>query len=168
LEVKDATYTREFGDGRVSRSDVLDIDSNNPKATIIVDLNTASELPADSYDCIILTQTLQFVYAMQDAIGHLYCCLRPGGVLLLTVPCITPLRRIHQGWYWNFTEQSVQRLLCERFPPAEVLVRTYGNLLTATAFLYGLSANELDTRELQTCDPDYQVIIAARAVKSAP
>jgi len=165
LEVKDATYTREFGASRVSRSDVVDIDPTNPKATIIADLNQASELPADSYDCIILTQTLQFVYALGDAIRYLYRSLKPGGVLLVTVPCITPVRRIHQGWYWSFTEQCLQRLLSEQFAPSDVLVRTYGNLLSATAFLYGLSATELGKSELNSCDPDYQVIIAARAVR---
>jgi hypothetical protein len=38
-------------------------------------------------------------------------------------------------------------------------------VLAATAFLYGLSVEELTEEELDYTDPDYEVIIAIRAMK---
>src|SRR3954470_20690805 len=35
LEVRDDAYTRRFGDGRVSRAHIVDIDAANPRATLI-------------------------------------------------------------------------------------------------------------------------------------
>jgi hypothetical protein len=42
----------------------------------------------------------------------------------------------------------------------------HGNVLTATAFLYGLAADELAADELDFDDPAYDVTIAVRAIKS--
>ena len=39
-------------------------------------------------------------------------------------------------------------------------------VLAAMAMLQGLSREELETNELEYLDPDYPVVIAARAVKS--
>ena len=58
LEVKDAGYTRMFGAEHVLRSDVLDVDAGNPDATVVADLTNASDIPSNTYDCFILTQTL--------------------------------------------------------------------------------------------------------------
>jgi SAM-dependent methyltransferase len=167
LEVKDSHYTRRFGGAQVSRSDILDIDSKNPRATIVADLNAAAELPDDQFDCILLTQTLQFVYSFDAAVRDLHRSLKPGGVLLMTVPGLTPLRTRRMDWYWSFTDLAVQRLLSKHFDPAQLQLTTYGNLLSATAFLYGVSSEELRAAELAFSDPDYQVIVAARAVRSA-
>ena len=37
----------------------------------------------------MLTQTLQHIYHEKDAISTLYRILKPGGVLLVTIPCIS-------------------------------------------------------------------------------
>ena len=58
LEVKEPIYTERFGD-RVTRSDVLDLDASNPRATFVADLAADDGLPADTFNCFILTQTLQ-------------------------------------------------------------------------------------------------------------
>jgi hypothetical protein len=42
-------------------------------------------------------------------------------------------------------------------------VEAYGNVLAATAFLQGLAAQELAPGELAPRDPDYELLIAARA-----
>jgi SAM-dependent methyltransferase len=165
LEVKDGSYTGQFGGDRVIASDVLDIDDTNPKATIIVDLNDARTLPENSFDCIILTQTLQLIFDVESATASLHRSLKPGGILLLTVPGITPVRTQTMTWYWSFTELAVARILDKEFGPQDVSVVTYGNLRSATAFLYGLGATELSPEQLAYIDLDYPVIIGARAVK---
>jgi SAM-dependent methyltransferase len=164
LEVKDATYSTQFGGGRVTQSAVLDVDVDNPGATIVTDLNNAVELPTGAFDCIILTQTLQFIYDYSSAIHHLARSLAPGGALLLTVPGITRVPSSHSGnWYWSFTRDSVRRILGEHFPSSLVDVASRGNILAATAFLHGLAAEELDREELEQNDPEFPLIIMARA-----
>ncbi len=165
LEIKDSGYTQRFGGARVERSDVLDINPANPDATIIADLNDATALESGIYDCVIFTQTLQYFFEPAKALRHLHRSLKPGGVLLLTVPGITPLRS-RDTWYWNFTDRAVQCLLGELFAPSDISVRSCGNLVSATAFLQGLSAAELKDSELASCDPVYQLLIVARAVKA--
>jgi len=166
LEVKDSEYTRRFGGDRVTRADVLDIDAANPNATLIVDLDDAGALPGEAFDCIIITQTLQYVFDLGGAIANLHRSLRRGGVLLLTVPAITPVRTQSMTWYWSFTNLAVARLLKTQFAPEQVQTVAFGNLRSATAFLYGMGATELSQSDLDHEDADYQLIVAARAVKA--
>ncbi len=166
IEVEDDSYMRRFGASKVTRSDVLDLDPGDPRATIVTDLNDAPELPSDTFDCIVLTQTLQYVYDLRAAVRDLHRSLRPGGVLLVTVPGITPIdQRLAFIWYWNFTPASLKRLLLEYFPNASVAVETFGNLLSMTAICYGLSHRELLKHELDERDPNYPVIVAGLAVR---
>ena len=164
LEIKDPGYTKKFGRG-VTRSDVLDIDSTNPQATIVADLNSAVELPGGTFDCIIFTQTLQYIYQRDLAIRELHRSLRPGGVLLMTVPGVT-LAAKHEPWHWAFTPVAVARILGEHFDLGQTQILSYGNLLTATSFLYGLCAEEMRLNELAFNDPEYPIIIGARAMKA--
>src|SRR5436305_2042215 len=60
LEVKDSTYTDSFGVG-VTHRDVLDVDPQNQLATFVSDLAAAEGLPDSTFDCFILTQTLQYI-----------------------------------------------------------------------------------------------------------
>jgi SAM-dependent methyltransferase len=166
LEVKNSDYTRRFGTN-VERSDVVDIDPANPQATIVVNLAAADSIPADTFDCMILTQTLQYIYHPQAAMAHACRILRPGGVLLMTVPGIIKMDPDFVGIdYWRFTVDSCAALVGEVFGAGQIKVRTYGNVLTAIAFLTGLAHEELSPRELDSADPAYPVVIAVRTVKS--
>lgn len=169
LEVKSNLYTRSFGGSRVTVSDVLNLAEGNPEATIVGDLATAKDIPSDAFDCIILTQTLQLIFDLRAALGTVYRTLRPGGVLLLTVPGISQIARDDgEGWkdYWRFTTSSVQRLLEEVFSDTDVTIGSRGNVLASVAFLEGLAAGELTEAELDHQDLEYQMLITARAVKS--
>jgi glycosyltransferase involved in cell wall biosynthesis len=168
LEIQDNAYTRRFGGDRVTRSDVLHAVEGNREATIVADLTCADHLASRAFDCVILTQTLQFIYDVHAALKTVYRILRPGGVLFVTCPGISQIsRNDYDRWgdYWRFTTLSVQRLLEKAFPPANVRVEAYGNVLAATAFLQGLATQEFRPTELDYSDPDYQVLITARAVK---
>ncbi|HLO15733.1 MAG TPA: glycosyltransferase [Anaerolineales bacterium] len=168
LEVEDDLYTRQFGGARVIKSDILHVRDGAPKATIVADLTCAEDLPRETFDCIILTQTLQFIYEVRAALTTVKRILKPGGVVLATVPGISPIIRYDMeawGQYWSFTTLSAQRLFEEVFLPANVKVEGHGNVLTAAAFLYGLAAQELEAQELDQHDYDYEVLITVRAVK---
>jgi SAM-dependent methyltransferase len=168
LEVKNNVYTRTFGGSHVTVSDVLNLTEGNPEATIVGDLATAREIPSDTFDCIILTQTLQLIFDLRAALMTVYRILRPGGALLLTVPGISQIARDdRESWEdcWRFTTYSVQRLLEQFFPDTGVTTGSRGNVLASIAFLEGVAAGELTEAELDHQDLEYQMLITARAVK---
>jgi hypothetical protein len=105
---------------------------------------------------------------VRSALRTIRRILRPGGVLLATVPGISqmsPYDRDRWGEYWRFTAQSLGRLLGEPFGSANVEVEAYGNVLASTAFLQGLCTGDLRRDELDHRDQRYQMLVAGRAVK---
>jgi hypothetical protein len=85
----------------------------------------------------------------------------------MTVPGITQIAVNYEWpWYWSFTSLSVRRLLHEAFGADRVQRESHGNVLTAAAHLYGVSAAVLTEAELDHMDPNYQVIITARAART--
>lgn len=171
LEIGDPAYTRRFGGPRVTGSHVLHVTEGNPQATVVADLSAGDHLPSGAFDCIICTQTLQYIYDVQAAVRTLHRLLKPGGVLLVSVPGIGQMSRYDMdrwGEYWRFTSRSAQRLLGEAFPSGEVTVEAHGNVLAAIAFLHGLASEELRAVELDAQDPNYEVSILIRAVKAGP
>lgn len=167
LEVGDDTYTRQFGLG-VNRLDVLDASPESPRSTIVADLTDGSNLPSETYDCVICIQTLLVIYDVKAAVRTIHRILKPGGAALVTVPGISQICRPDiDSWgdYWRFTTLSSRRLFEEVFEPANVTVDSYGNVVTASAFLYGLASEDMTRRELELHDPDFQVTIGIKAVK---
>jgi SAM-dependent methyltransferase len=168
LEIGEARYTRQFGGERVTGTEILHVTPDNPRATIVGDLAQAPHIPDAAFDALIITQTLHLIYDAKAAARTMHRILKPGGVLLLTVPGIT---QVPNGtpwahtWFWAFTPLSVQRMLADAFVGGTVEVSQYGNVLSAAAMLYGLSAADLRPDELATMDPDYPVIMGARAVR---
>src|SRR5919197_3914065 len=67
LEVRDSRYTSRFGRG-VEAVDVLDVEPGNPLATITADLSAADAIPAKTFDCFVLTQTLQYISDLGGAL----------------------------------------------------------------------------------------------------
>ena len=168
LEIEEAVYTRRFGGNKVTRSDVLHVDASHPLCTIAADLTKADNIPSNSFDCIILQQTLEFIYDVRAALRSLYRILKPGGALLVTFHGISQIARYDMdkwGEYWRFTSLSARKLFTEVFPGACVTIEPHGNVLAATAQLQGIVAEELNPEELDFNDPDYEVLIGVRACK---
>lgn len=168
LEVRDNRYTWLFGNDWVRRSDVLDIDATNEQATLIADLTRSEGWCASRWDCIILTQVLQQIYELRSALETVYRILKPGGVVLVTLPGITQIdRRAFESGreHWRFTTVSAKRLFSEVFPAHAVDVQAYGNVFAATAFLHGVVVEEVRKEDLDQTDPEYELSIAVRAEK---
>lgn len=167
LEVRDPELITSFGGDRVRSVDLLDIDPTNVDATIVADLSEGDCLPAGRFDCFILTQTLQFVRDPRVAVANAYDCLAPGGVLLVTAPCLSRLDptagRDHDRW--RFTPAGMRELLSAIAQEAHISVTSYGNVLTAAAFLMGVAAQELKHHELAYNDADFPLLVCARVVK---
>ena len=87
-------------------------DPTNPTATIVADLRDAPRIDSSTYDCVILTQMLQLI----DDEAVLRECrriLKPGGVLLATVPCVSRIdpEAGLDGDHWRYTESAFRALL---------------------------------------------------------
>lgn len=167
LEVGDDTYTRRFGGDAVVSHDVLHVQEGAHGATIVADLANAPQIASDSFDCIILTQTLQYVFDLRGAVETLHRILAPGGVVLATAPGMTQIVECpwRENWFWGLTQASANALFLERFPLEKFQVESPGNVVTATAFLQGVAAEELRQKALDHDDRDYQLLVTIRAEK---
>jgi SAM-dependent methyltransferase len=169
LEVGDATYTRRFGGARVTHADILHTPPGGRTATIVGDLATGHNIPRATFDCIILTQVLPFIFDVRAALAHAHAALKPGGVILATLPCISQISQYDMerwGDFWRFTTLSARRLFEEAFVNGTVEVESHGNALAATAFIQGMTTNDLTHAELDHHDPVYQLIVTVRAQRA--
>lgn len=170
LEVGDSTYTSRFGgDAAVERADILDVRADNPRATIVGDLTEPDRFSADAFDCVICTQTLPYIYDVHSAVRTLHRILRPGGTVLATVTSVSRVwtkgDRLY-GDYWRFTSRSSRLLFEQVFDSEQIAVVSYGNVLAAASFLYGLATSELRRDELDYNDPDIPLLIGIKARKA--
>lgn len=162
LEVKDPTFTSRYGTD-VERIDLVDIDPTNPAVTLLADLAEVGSLPAASYDCIVVPQTLQYVSDPGTAIANVWQALRPGGVALVSVPSIAPADpELADVDRWRLTPRGLASLVETSCPGAEVSVTGFGNLVTSIGFLHGLAAEELTGTELDATDGRYPILACAR------
>jgi SAM-dependent methyltransferase len=164
LEVGDASYCRKFGTGIV-RQDVLHVAADSPEATIVGDLSVPGTLPEGAFDCLVITQTLHFIYDMHAAVVEMHRALKPGGVLLLTCPGISQVDRGEWGatWFWSITRPAAERMFADVFGAANVAVEARGNVYAAVCFLEGLALEEVDTAKLKVLDASYPLIVTVRA-----
>ena len=171
LEIEHDIYTKRFGGPRVDACDILHVDPDFREATIIADLADAPHIAAGSFDCLIIAQTLQFIYDLPAAVHTMHRILKPSGTALVTVPVVS---RIHAPEkdamfreYWRFTSMSAKRLFGHAFGSENVHVTAYGNLTTCLAGLTGMATEDLRPHELDARDPLYEFLVAIRAQKAA-
>lgn len=115
-EIGDDRYTRQFGGEKVLHSDVLDQAHPDSNPTIVADLTNAGHVAANSFDCIIIIQTLQFIYNVQAAVQTPHRILKPGGVVLCSVSSVSAICRYDMdrwGDYWRFTSAAIKRIFSE-------------------------------------------------------
>ncbi len=163
LEIGDASYTKRYGGKKVEQSAVLNA-FPSPNATIVGDLASGKNIPVNMFDCIILTQTLQCIYDCKSALQHAYAALRTGGILLVSVPSISPISRYDMnrwGEFWRFTDKGLSHMLKETCPEASISIECWGNAAAAKGYLDGLPAESLPPDVLDVQDNDYQMVLTA-------
>lgn len=162
LEVRAAHYASRYG-ANVARVHVVDIDASNRDATLIADLTRAGSIPSASYDCAVVTQTLQFLADVDTAIVNLRESLKPGGSLLVTVPCLGKVdHEAPDSDLMRWTPAGMRSLFARTCPHDRVHVEGHGNVLTAVAFLLGLAQQELAASELDYEDASFPLVACAR------
>jgi SAM-dependent methyltransferase len=167
MEMSRSSYTRSLGGARVTSVEVVDIDPGNDQATLRCDLCEPGSLPRDAFDCIVFTQTLQYLVDLDAALANLWGALRDDGVLLMTVPALSQCDPV-DGDYWRFTPAGLRELLTRTLPAAQVVTSGLGNSIAAAAQMVAASVEDLGARHLGPHDPAYPVIVGARVVKSGP
>jgi SAM-dependent methyltransferase len=166
LEFQENVYTSRYGGSRVAKIDILNKEDDNPRATIVADLTKSPDIPSDSFDCIICTHSLHMILEVDKAISELHRILKPRGVLLVAVPTIgRAYAECHEKW--RFTPEGLQLLLARVFGDENVLVRAYGNSLTAAGTLRGLVAHEFTREELNYHDLRFTMETCAKATKQS-
>jgi glycosyltransferase involved in cell wall biosynthesis/SAM-dependent methyltransferase len=163
LEFGSSLYTDRFGRD-VTAQDVLNVLASAPGTTILGDISAPGLLQPDSYDCIIATQVLPYIYEPIAAIREMHRALRPGGVLLVTTPGLAPIIDLEWDCYWNLTVPSARRLFTEVFGAA-VEVQSKGNAFAATCFIQGIAIEDVALNWIEAEDPRFPVNVAVRAVK---
>ena len=167
LEVQDGNYTTRFGEDQVGQSVVVDIDATNQNATLIADLQVPGALPPDSYDCIILTQTLHLLRRPGVCVANCFAALRPGGVLLATAPSVSRVSPTYpEDDFWRFTPAGIAELFSRRWP-SDFTVNGFGNLRTCTAFLLGEVVEDLPEVVINHHDPRFPLTVAVEATKTS-
>lgn len=165
LEVRDNNYTKKYGGEKINKSDILVYrEEANLDYTIVDDLSDPKVLRDNYYDCIILTQVLQYIPQIQKALHYTYSKLKHGGIALITVPGIAPISTYdYERWdaNWMFTGLTMRYLLSQITDRKNFDIYTYGNIKSAAAFLYGYAWQELKKVDLDKNDIKYQVIVAA-------
>jgi len=166
LELQDDAYSKRFGQTRVTKSDVLDINKNNRKATIFADLRNMTETPSDSYDCIILTQVLQFIDLPTKALDECWRILKPGGVLLATLPSMSRIdcQAGQEGDYWRFTKAGAEVIFSTQ-NWKQLQIKSHGNCRSGLYFLAGVSKEEASSHLLNSTDENFPLIISVFAQK---
>jgi peptidoglycan/xylan/chitin deacetylase (PgdA/CDA1 family) len=147
----------------------VDIAADNPSANVVADLAEVGSLPPARYDCFVLTQTIHIIYGVREVLQNAFRALKPGGVLLATLPCVSRLDYESglEGDFWRFTPASARRLFGDVFGSGNVEVEAHGNVLTCCGFLLGLATEEFRREELDHNDPYFPLLLCIRAVKPA-
>lgn len=167
LELLNRNYTSKFGGKKVIRSDILDIDRKNAQATLYGDLRDLKDIKTGTYDCIILTQVLQFIDDFEAGVRECHRILKKGGVMLVSVPAVSraDVASGVDNDFWRFTRAGARYMFAKVFDSKNVQAESHGNVLAGVAFWVGAVQEDLTKEDLAYNDPNFPVLITVRAVK---
>jgi len=167
IEIDSNVYTRRYGKNKVTNEIKLHVFGWNGARK--GNFETGEGLTDEMADCLICTQTLQYIYNLESAMKNIYRILKPEGVALITVPGIKSLSLNDDnnwGEKWSFTKKSMTELCQNSFGEGNYLVNTYGNVKVTVAYLYGLCYEDLSAEDFLYNDKQYPFIITARVCKN--
>lgn len=78
LEIAEDTYTFQYGGDRVQESYILHVNGTGKNA-IKGNLETGEGMEENSFDTMIITQTLMFMLDINSAVANIYRMLKHGG-----------------------------------------------------------------------------------------
>lgn len=164
LEITDDAYTRRFGGESVTKSDVLDIDPKNKRATIYGDIRNLTNVKSNLFDSIIFTQVLGMIDDYDSAIGELHRILKKGGTILVTTSCLSPTYSPKNS-YWRYTPNGLRYAFEKHFKKSDLTISSYGNVLAGQCFWVGMSQKDLTEDQLKYNDPSFPCIATLVGIK---
>lgn len=166
MEIQDNRYMQRYGEGRIKKEIILHVEGgkNCMKGNFV----TGEGLKESMTDCLICTQTLQYIYDLKSTAKNIYKILKRNGIALVTVPGIKSISSYHDahwGEYWSFTKKSLYQMFVDVFGKENIEINSYGNVKVAMAYLYGLCAEDLAEEDFQYNDENFPFIVTARLQK---
>jgi len=167
LEVEEPAYTRKFGQpGHVAHAlKFTTTPGGTGHSEVVADLTRPETVPEARFDTFICTQTLNFIFDLDQAISSIHKLLKPGGHALITVAGISQISRYdYERWgdFWRFTDMSLRKVLTRHFDEACCKIETYGNVATTCLFLQGVAYEDIcDKSMFGVVDKNYQMVICA-------
>ena len=111
-----------------------------PPADIYADIEDESTLPEDRFDCIIATQVLVYMYDVELCLRNLKKLMKPGGVLIITVPGCAK----HSNYMMiAYTEKLLKQLCMSTFGNYDDF-QAYGSLEVLIRMLLGVRGNRYE------------------------
>lgn len=163
LEVQVSGTARRHGHA-ICRTDTIDIEAQFAP-TYCCDLARSEGIvPSDAYDCFLLPNTLSFLRDLHPCLGQALRIVRPGGVILATTAVMGQLNGDGKD-YWRMSADGWRDVAENVWPGCEITVSAYGNCLTATAAIMGLTVEELAQHEMDVIDPKFPVLVGVRCRK---
>ena len=153
------TYTKRYGSD-ITSSYIFHVNGWGDNA-LSVDLSTGEGVCDNMLDCLICTQTIQFIYDLSSVMHNISRLLKPNGCALITVHGISQISLYdYRNWgeYWRFTPLSLGKLFDTEM--LDVYVESYGNVKTSVAMLYGLCAEDIEQNDFDYNDEQYPLIIS--------
>jgi hypothetical protein len=98
-------------------------------------------------------------FPIRDCLRQALRVLKPGGVVLATTVGFVPLTADAED-YWHLSAAGWKRIASRAWQGCEVRVESFGNCLSATAAMMGLTGEELRSDELDVQDPHYPVLVS--------
>jgi len=167
LEIQLPGYTQKYGHGVTAAHsfDIAPLPGHAP--TYVVDLAKADGvIPSDTYDCVLLPNTLSVLRDLEGCLTQALRVLRPGGTILAAGAVFVPLTPDYPD-YWRLTGDAWREVTARVWPGCDVEVTQHGNLTAAMAALLGLALEELTPEELDAQDPRYPVAVTIACRKPA-
>lgn len=170
LEVGDNYYSNKFCNNSLLhileyKKNCVGILCNNK---LFLDLECKNILVIKKFDCIILPQTINFIFDLQTVKENLFKLLNPGGQILITSGFISQISMFDYsqwGEYWRLTDKAIYSL----FNDKKIHIKTfnYGNYIASQAFLKCICVEDFKSQNvLNTMDINYPIIFAAIITKN--
>lgn len=156
LEVQTGSYTQRFGHD-VRRADTFDIVPAFAPTFLCDFAHCESVIPSDTYNCLLLPNTLQHFRELDRCLAHALRVVAPGGAILASAGGSLPLTGDVPD-YWRLSPDGWRELLSRAWSDADIAVSGHGNCLAAVAAQLGLAVEELTPAELDVHDSRYPVL----------
>lgn len=160
IEIEDTRYTKRYGHSLKSCS-ALHVEEM--AGCLKGNLETGEGIEEGMADCLICTQTLQYIFHPENAAKNIWKMLKTGGTALITMPFLCQYFEGAHSWndYWRATPQCLRKILAEAFGEENVEAGSSGNVKTAVGFLYGLCYDDMNESDLEYNDKEYPVTVWA-------